>query len=225
MNWTEAYYSSAADYRSQLRTIWGDFEKRQAALEPYAGSDGYQRELADAVAQRDAAIDDLQGRTMGDLTAAVGAMRRNAVSRIMTPPTQEQLALLTALKMREKLSRDELEQAGRSLQTCPVAVGVLAEIAAAQGSPNLFSGLGVESTASIMAHCDQLLDSAKRLCALRRCDTKRDMVARADTNSPLWTSDALYSFRVDRDVSTEAEALRFYGGVADAAAFRAAVNN
>ena len=43
-------------------------------------------------------------------------------------------------------------------------------------------------------------------------------------HSPEWDSNALYSFRIDKDVNSSREAMELYGGVSDFDSFAEAVN-
>jgi hypothetical protein len=147
----------------------------------------------------------------------------------MIPPTNEQLALLQALKMRKSISRAELEQAGVTLKGCPVGLSILDEIAREQAKErglHEFSGLkfSTESTTGIFDSIKGLEDSAKRLCALDKCNSRPEMIERNSIYSPDYDSSAIYSFRVDRDVNSTREAMQLYGGVENLGQFENAVN-
>ena len=226
---TRHYYEACTGYRQSLRAVWADFDKKMQQLERYKGSAGYEKEKADAEKARDAVIKALQTEYRDKFNGILKGMRESATTRSMTPPTQEQLALLQALKMRDKISRDELEQAGRTLKESPVCLSVLQEIA-----QNLMEKTGsheyyglrfeTESTSGILGCIDGLAESAKRICSLNKCDSRADMAARSSIYSPEWDSNAMYSFRVDKDVNSTREAMEFYGGVQNLESFEAAVN-
>lgn len=219
---TEHYYNAACGFREGLRAIWAAYDTELQRLEQYKGSVGYEKERSEAEKKRDAAIAAHQSEYKSKFDNIIGGMRESATNRTMEPPTAEMLNLLQVLKMREKVSRDELEQAGRTLKDCPAALSVLDELAKQHEYHGMkFSGT---STAGILASIDSLADSAKRICALRKCDSRREQAARASVHSPEWSHDAMYSFRVDCDVSSIGEALRVFGGVQDADAFGEAVN-
>ena len=50
------------------------------------------------------------------------------------------------------------------------------------------------------------------------------MAARSSIYNPEWESNAMYAFRVDKDVNSTREAMEFYGGVQNLESFEAAVN-
>ena len=221
-NRTEHYYNAVQSYREGLRAIWADYDKAMQRIEAYKGSTGHDKEAKELENKRKEATAALQSEYRGKFDNILQGMRQSATTRPMVAPTQEQLALLQALKMRDKLTREELEQAARTLKDSPVSLSVLDEIA----TKNELLGLhfGAESTSGILAAIDGLAESAKRICALDKCDSKAEMVARKSIYSPDYDSNALYSFRVDTDFSNEAEALEFLGGIRNMQSFRDAVN-
>lgn len=219
---TRHYYNAACGYREGLRSIWDEFDKRMQELERYKGSAGFEEEKTKAEKKRNAAIEAIQREYRDKFDRIISGMRESATTRIMETPTNEQVNLLQVLRMREKITRDELEQAGRTLKDCPAALSVLDEIAKQHEYNGMhFSSL---STAGILASIDSLADSAKRICALRKCDSKREQIAHASVHSPEWSHDAVYSFRVDCDVSSIGEAMQTFGNVHNLDAFAEAVN-
>lgn len=191
-------------------------------MERFKGSKGYADELAKAEKERDTAITELQNQTRTRFFEIINGMKESALNRAMIPPSPEQLSILQVLKMREKLSKDELNQAARTLEGNPAALSVLEEIAQKQDIH--FTGFAVESTAGIIRHIDSLEDAAKRLCALHKPDSKREMIARKDIHSLNWQSNALYSYQVDRDFTSEADTISFMGNVENLTEFQNAVN-
>lgn len=221
-NRTEHYFNACRDYRAALRDIWAQHDKAMERIEAYKGSTGYDKEAAEIDKQRREATEALQSEYSNRFNNILEGMRQSATSRPMTAPTQEQLALLQALKMREKVTKDELEQAARTLKDSPVSLSVLDEIAAKNDIHG--AHYGAESTSGILEAVDGLAESAKRLCRLDKCDSKQEQVARASIYSPDHDSNALYSFRVDTDFDNEAACIEFMGGVSNMQSFRDAVN-
>lgn len=224
MTRTERYYELVKNYRRELRRIWADYEKTVADLDRYKGSRGFDEEMKNAASTRDTAISELQAEYLTRFGNITAAMKESALNVGMIAPTQEQLAILSALKMREKLTRDELEQAGRSLRGCPVALAVVDELALKHEIRGVHC-FGGESTSAILAHVDELAENGRRLCKLSKCDSKQEMVERASPFSPNYDPSAMRSFRVDCDPEDEARALSVFGSVTDLEGFQAAVNN
>ena len=220
---TRHFFEAVNDHRTGLRGLHGKYDADLKNLEQYKGSKGYDKEVAEIEKKRKEALVDFRNRQAKRFNEILDGMRESATSRPMIAPTPEELALLQTLKMRDKIGRDELEQAARTLKNSPVGLSVLNEIA----EKNEIRGVhfGEESTASVMAHIDALAESAKRLIALERCDSKQEMIARANIHNPEHTNDALYSFTADRDYISEEDALAYMGGVDNLESFRDAVNN
>lgn len=191
-------------------------------MERFKGSKGYIEELEKMGKERDSAITELQNETRAKFFKIINGMKENALNRAMIPPSQEQLSILQVLQMREKISKDELNQAARTLKGNAAALSVLEEIAQKQNVH--FTGFETESTAGIIRHIDSLEDAAKRLCALHKPDSKREMIARKDIHSLNWQSNALYSYQVDRDFVSEADTISFMGNVENLTDFQNAVN-
>ncbi len=219
---TNQYHQTAKEYRSGLKALWETFNKKLAGLERYKGSIGYTDEVKKAEAERDTEIKALQADSFGRFNSIIKGMRESAKSRALIPPTQEQLSVLQVLKMREKISRDELEQAARTLKGNAAALSVLEEIALKQDIHG--TGFEMESTSAIIKHIDSLEDSAKRLCKLNKPDSKQEMIQRRDIHSPEWQTDALYSYRTDREFVSEADTISFMGNVNNLSEFQNAVN-
>ncbi len=222
-NRTTHYFNAVCEHRAGLNGINAKYDADLTKIEQYKGSEGYEKDKADIEKRRKEALAAFREKQAKAFESILDGMRTSAQSRTMTPPTPEQLALLQALKMRDKIGRDELEQAARTLKDCAVGLSVLDEIA----DKNEIRGarFGGESTASVMEHINDLAESAKRICALNRCNSRAEMVAKASIYNPEHDHNAMYSFRVDRDFLSEADAMAYLGGVNDMDSFRDAVNN
>lgn len=222
MNRTKLFYDETTKYRAGLRELNANYDRELSKIERYMGSEGYDEEREEIEKKRKEAITAFQREHFNSFMNITDEMRKSAKSRTMTAPTAEELALLEALKMREHIGRDELEQAARTLHNCPVGLAILDEIAAKNDVHGVH--FGAESTESILNHIKSLEESAKRICALDKCDSRQEMLAQRSIYSPNHKENAMYSFMVDRDFMSEADALGYLGGVNDLASFREAVN-
>lgn len=222
MSNTQDYFQNVQNFRRELGEAWSTYESKMAGIARYQGSAGYDEQAAQYADERDKTINETQRAHAARFDEILKSMREHVYNKAMIPPTQEQLALLTALKMREKISKDELAQAGRTLKDSPVALSVLAEIAEKMEYHTLH--FSVESTSSILAHVDSLADSARRLCKLDKPNSRREQMARASIYSPSHVPHALDSYRVDRDFSNERDLMANYGNVTDFDTFASCVN-
>ena len=220
---TRHYYEAVKNYRQKLTDIWAAYDAGMKGLEKYKGSDGYSKEAAELERKRLDAIKATQDEYRAHFANIVQYMRESATTRSMDTPTEDALRLLSALQMRQKISRDELEQAGRTLKDCPVALSVLDEIAEKMEYHGM--RFAAESTDSVLKHINTLADSAARLCKLDKPTSRADMAARASVHSPNYDHNAFYSYRVDQDPADVKDAMRTFGDVGDYDSFAAAVNN
>ena len=192
------------------------------ALEKYKGSTAYAEELKKLEAERKDAIKAAQEKASQAFSKVLSEMREAATSRPMTAPTPEILSVLQVLKMRSKISADELQQAARTVGECPLALSVLDELAQDHGHMGLH--FGKESTDSILKHIDSLSASAGKITRMEAVDQKREAVEASSPYSVNYKPGALELFAVDRDFNSEQDALAWLGGVVDYDTFSKAVN-
>lgn len=220
---TKHYFDAVCGYRRGLREVWSKYNEAMAKLEKFKGSAGYDEDAKRLEDARKEAVRGLQAEYAHKFDVIIDGMRESAKNRPMTAPTAEELNLLTALKMREQITSDELSAAAITLQNSPVALSILDEIAKKQDIHGFHCG--TESTASILAKIDSLREAAKRIVTLEKPDSRREMVAKANIHNPDYTHDALYSFQYDRDFISANDCMAYCGGVNDMDSFSEAVNN
>ena len=221
MDRTGNYYRTVTNHRTQLKSIWETYNSTIANLEQHRGSRFYEEQTKQAAAERDEAIQEAQRKTAESFSQIIGAMREAAMNRPMAAPTNEQLGLLHALKLRETISRDELLQASRTLDN-PACLAVLQELATKNG----FLGMRFEkeSTDSILQHIDSLDEAAKKTLRLTKPDSRREQISHASIHSPTYQAGATELLLVDRDFDSEDSMLRFFGNIDSIEQFREAVN-
>ena len=210
---TRHYYEAVKNYRQKLTDIWAAYDAGMKGLEKYKGSDGYSKEAAELERKRLDAIKATQDEYRAHFANIVQYMRESATTRSMDTIVAEELSQFA----------DELEQAGRTLKDCPVALSVLDEIAEKMEYHGM--RFAAESTDSVLKHINTLADSAARLCKLDKPNSRADMAARASVHSPNYDHNAFYSYRVDQDPADVKDAMRTFGDVGDYDSFAAAVNN
>lgn len=222
MNRTKVYYDTVVSFRENLRKISKDYNAGLSRIEKYKGSPAYDEELKAIEKKRKADIEQAQQQARQAFTGVLSGMREAATSRPMTAPTQEILSVLQVLKMRSKISADELQQAARTVGECPLALSVLDELAQDHGHMGLH--FGKESTDSILQHIDTLSRNAKKIASMEGVDRKREAVEASRPYSPNYDPAALELISVDRDFNSEQDALAWLGGVVDYDTFSKAVN-
>lgn len=219
MKRTQQYHDTVVKFRQDLADVWEEYNTKVKRLDKYKGSSGYAKDLQKLQQERDQKIKSLQMWVSDELNGVIKGMTDSATNKSMIAPSAEQIALLQALKMREKISRHELEQAGRTLKDSPVCLSVLQEIAGKMGLRGV--RLGAESTESILSHIDSLADSARRISQIDDPGNRGKHMNDQD----MTPSQRVYTFRVNRDPVDMADSMEYFGGVEDLPSFESAVND
>jgi len=200
-------------FRKDLREIDARYKPDYDRLEKFKDSESYISSKKVLDDQRKKEVDVLRQETQKRITAVVDDMEKAYMERPSSAPTQEQLALLQTLKMREAIGRDELREAANSLKGCPVAERVLEEISRKNGHPMILSQ--ELSGDEVRQHLQSLRNSAEHMISkLEHPGSRGEYLNRGDYTT----------FRLDVDPVDEADCLRLFGYVTDAEKFSAAVN-
>lgn len=210
---TERYFNSICSFRKDLQELNDRYRPKFERLERFKDSASYMDSKR--------LLDDRRGKELAALRyeyddrlkSAVDAMERTYMARPTSAPTQEQLAILQALKMRDHVSRDELRQAAINMRGCPVAERTLEEIARKSG---VYLGLKQElSEDTVRRNIYSLRRSGEKLVA--RLDELNSRKAHMDNRD--WDM-----FHLDVDPENEADCLRIFALCDDPAQLAAAVN-
>lgn len=223
MDRTHEYYRIAQAHREGLRAIWATYNETMNRLERYKGSTGYDDDEREAARVRDEAVAAQAKITGKAFDAVLKGMREKVGGHALTPPNDDELRLLQTLKLRDHLSKEELQSAGRALQDNTVALHTLDDIAQAHGHHNLFVSYPAwrNSESVHQQKIASLTDSARRIVRMTKPDNRRETVKNARYGGDL------SSMRVDRDFDDERDMIQWYGNISDAdfETFRSAVND
>ena len=137
MTKTEFLYRMFKKYRDGIKAIQAEYDNNVAGIERFKGSQGYEDKKAEYKQKQTDAVTALRKEVQPTFDSILSDMRNTVNSRKMGVPSEEELRLLQTLKMREKVSRDELIQAAQTLGNTAVSLAVLDEIAAKNGFPSL----------------------------------------------------------------------------------------
>ena len=134
-----------------------------------AGSDFYTETMEAARKKREDRVNAAQTAARQAMAEVVQAMTEKADSISMNPPTEEQLRILSLLKMRDTLTKGELDSAANSLKDNAAALAVLDELAKkheilspsyigkAEGKLTVDQGKSV--LGSIVKACNQIIEN------------------------------------------------------------------
>lgn len=210
---TTRYFDSIKQFRDNLRKINAHYQPEYEHLEKFKDSEYYASSKKIIDDRRQQEVDALRLEATRRIATVVDDMERTYMERPTSAPTQEQLAILQALKMRDTVERDELRQAANALKGCPVAERVLEEIARKNGHA--------------LALSKELSSDTVRqsLQSLRRNGEKLVSKLEAPGSRGEYLNAGNYDmFRLDIDPADEADCMRVFGMVTDAPGFAAAVN-
>ena len=126
---TEAFYTVAKKFQDQRADLVARYTQKLASMEPYRGSAGYTKQTADLTRKHQEALEALRGECRKDLLVILAGMEKAIGKRKVNPPTNDQLSLIHLLKMREKVTEEELDRVAVMLKDNSIAMGVIQEIA------------------------------------------------------------------------------------------------
>ncbi len=219
---TTNFANAWSGFRRELRAIWQKFDETEARLKKYRGSGGYTDELNAAIKERDNSIAALREHYRGIFSEQIAGMRQTTLSRKLPVPSDEAVRLLSVLKMRETLTRDELTAAARTLQDDPVSLSVLDEIGRNAGVYGILGN--VENPRTALEHLLTLESAVDKLMALEKCDSRAQMANRANPDHAGYRENSMYSYRADRDFASTKELFEYEGGVGNFDEFAKIVN-
>jgi len=217
MKHTEWYFHINQKYRSGLDRVNDKFDAQIEGKTHYAGSAGYAADIKEIEKKRVAEIAALRDECKDEFSRCIAAMEKNAQRRPMTAPTQDQLAILQALRMREKLTRDDLNHAANAMADCSVGLGVLEELAKKHEILGFHAPTGV-SDAFVQRAIKSFADSANTVLKLERTNQRRQLMnpTPGTGEGPFGTApsaDAIAKFRVDVDAQSAQDSAARFGGV------------
>ena len=136
---TDLLYTAMRDFTNTRRENRETFLRTKRSLEDYKGSKKYDEDLAKAMKVRtdaDAVAREACNRIVKE---AIDAMYKKNNSRSVTPPTDEQIRILTVAKMIQKPTKPMLDSIARSLEGNSLALTALYNIAheAWKDDPNI----------------------------------------------------------------------------------------
>ena len=131
---TDIYFNIAKEYQDRREALSEARESKLREIRKYYGSEGYKTESKKINDEYEAALSAMQREYSGRFNGIQQSMKDSIENRPMTAPSNEQMNILTMLKMKEKVTESDLETAFNSLKSCPVAVSILQEVAQNNGS-------------------------------------------------------------------------------------------
>ena len=178
-----------------MREVEAVYQQKLKELEPYKGSEGYRKAMAELDKVRSDAVETARKEYRGRFKAIIGDMKNTYANKPM--------------------SRDEMRRAANTLKDCPAALNALCEIGKNLGVPvGVTREIGGDAVASSLR---TLESRTAKMLSTNKVDDRR-------THANGFLSDSYDLFQVDTDPTDEADCMRIMGLAADPAGFAKMVN-
>ena len=145
---TEAFYARARQYQDKRAQLVSDYEKKLESLKKYEGSKGYQEDLEKLKKAHSDDLTALQDEYRASLKTILKGMEDALSRRKVNPPTNDQLNLIHLLKMRDKVSQEELDRVAEMVRDNGIAMGVIQEVARANNIMKNYESMCSEMSSS-----------------------------------------------------------------------------
>lgn len=217
MSNVEWYYKTVMKYRECLNKINEKFDQQIESKKSYIGSAGYAADVEKIDGERTAEIAALRTECSKAFDACLASMQEHAQARPAVAPTDEQMRLVQLLKLKEHVSRDELEHAANSMGDCGLALSILEEIARANDILGFHAGGEVVSDQFVRDAIRTFAKSARTTLSLVRTNQRRQIMNPNGTGEGLYGNSPrmgdIEKFRVDIDPESAQDCAGRWGGV------------
>ncbi|MBR3505327.1 MAG: hypothetical protein IKO07_13945 [Clostridia bacterium] len=166
MKRTEILYSAMKDFTDARIAARAEYFAKMKPIETAKGSKYYNDARKEAEKARRATVDEARAKAADTVDVMIASMRKANSVRAMAAPTEEQLRILQALKMREKVTLNELDAAANAMCGNGAGLAVVEEIAQNSGvaHPNYnalaTAGLSIAEGERVI---NNLLEACKRV--------------------------------------------------------------
>lgn len=128
------YHDEWTALRKQVKAARDTYLKTMERLEPYSDSAQGQKDMEDAKADYEAALEAARGAARPKFDRIIKGMEERVASPDMTAPTPEMLATLQMLDMRDSIESEEVEAAAKVMGNNSAALKTLGQIVQRHGS-------------------------------------------------------------------------------------------
>ena len=166
---TEYLYEAMSKYQRARAAARDEYMRVMKLYESAKGSPFYDEQRDKAQNKRNEAVNAAQDEARRAVDSALKYMRDAVSGRKMVAPTTEQLNILTLLKMRDSVTREELTTAANAMDGNGAALSVLTEIARKNSIPISFNDKATDGLSPTAA--TELIREITKGCAERINDT------------------------------------------------------
>jgi len=219
---TELLYLKMKQFQDKRVELVEKYEEGLQSIERFKGSPGYNDEEKKLKDQYEADLIALVGEYRPGFLTIFGGMMDAIGRRSISAPTNDQINLLNVLKMKRKVTLEELQRTAEAVKDNPIAISVLNEIAQDHGVMRSFDSLCPEMSSQraseIVTGMKNGLDDY-----LQHDTTKASRVADQYYHKHYGTSEGkltkrrLFTDKADfyREIGLEGETLRQFSEIVD----------
>lgn len=149
MSNSDKFYNLMQEYQDERKRAVDEYEHRRTELERTRGSLFFDEETAKNIDKKNTALENLQMKFFPAFQFTFNEMNEANSKRGMQPPTQEQLNLLAALRMKQNLTETDYISAAHTLADNGLALNLLQELARERGSLHNYMKYGTSKELSV----------------------------------------------------------------------------
>lgn len=148
---TAAFYKVAKKFQDTRAKMVSEYDGKIKSMEPYKGSSGYDKEVAALKEKHEEGLKALQDESRKELWIIMDGMDKAIDKRKINPPSNDALSLIHLLKMRERVTEEELDRVAEMVRDNGIALGIIQEVAHENDILKNYTSLCTEMS-SQMAH-------------------------------------------------------------------------
>lgn len=126
---TDLLFSRMKQYQDKRKAVMDEYEKRLEWLEDKKGSEYYTEEEKIARDKRDEDLQTLRGEYDESARTAIKAMKEANSKRPAAAPTEEELRIVQALKLRDSVTEEELSMIANSVRGNGLCLDIVQDVA------------------------------------------------------------------------------------------------
>lgn len=141
---SDLFYHAVIRFCEGRDKILEKYDKTAQDYRKSRGSEMYKQVMDKAAQERDTSLSVLRTDCADSINTALQSMMDALDNRAILPPTPEQLAIIQALKMRDKVTEGELKQAAVAVAGNPLCISIVNELAEKNGFIGRYSGFAAQ---------------------------------------------------------------------------------
>lgn len=138
------FYVAAQEFQDRRNAIKQEFQDTMQKIRTTEGSEFYDKSAKSAREKKAAALSALKAEYAPVFSAILDDMESSNEARPMAAPTQEELNVVTMMRMKEAPTENELISAANAVKGNPAALSIINEIARKNGVLRNFASLNPE---------------------------------------------------------------------------------